>query len=79
MTAAMGQPPPDLGHELRTPLHAIRNAAELVLSGDAGAVSAEAAALVAEIAAAARRLEAVVEAVIGLHQGPDCPMAGTGP
>lgn len=72
-------PPSDLGHELRTPLHAIRNAAELVLSGDVGAVSAEAAALVTEIAAAARRLETVVEAVIGLHQGADCPVAGTGP
>lgn len=49
--------PFDLAHELRTPLHTILTAADLVLSGDAGPVSAQAAALVGEIAGAARRLE----------------------
>lgn len=49
----------DLAHELRTPLHTILTAADLVLSGDAGPVSIQAAGLVGEIARAARRLEAL--------------------
>jgi signal transduction histidine kinase len=61
---AEGRAPIDLAHELRTPLHTIRTAADLVLSGDAGPISGQAAGLVGEIARAARRLEVVTEMLL---------------
>lgn len=71
MTAASGgrkpgedRGPVDLAHELRTPLHAILTAADLVLSGDAGSISEAAAGLVGEIARAARRLEVLTEMLL---------------
>ncbi len=78
MTAEPGPAEPfDLAHELRTPLHTILTAADLVLSGDAGPISAQAAGLVGEIARAARRLEALSrDLVVGggrwpVRAGPD--------
>jgi signal transduction histidine kinase len=49
-----------LAHELRTPVHAIRASAELILGGDAGAIDDGALALVGDIADAAQRLDQLV-------------------
>ncbi|MFO1070425.1 MAG: hypothetical protein U1E14_18065 [Geminicoccaceae bacterium] len=56
----------DPGHELRTPLHAIRSAAELLLAGEGGALGAAALPLVAVIAEAARQLEAPLHLLAAL-------------
>lgn len=49
-----------LAHELRTPLHAIRASAELILAGDAGPIGDDVLTLVGGIASAAQRLELLV-------------------
>jgi hypothetical protein len=77
MTSAEGGGDPiDLAHELRTPLHTILTAADLVLSGDAGPVSSQAARLVGEIADAARRLETLSRQLIVDRGGRCSPAAG---
>jgi signal transduction histidine kinase len=66
--SAQQEPPPiesrrlaDPGDALRTPLHSIRSAADVILAGDAGAASADVLALVAAIAEAVDLLERQVE------------------
>lgn len=68
----------DLAHELRTPLHTILTAADLMLSGDAGQISAPAAGLVGEIARAARRLERLSERLLAADPGATGPATVAG-
>jgi signal transduction histidine kinase len=64
-----------LAHELRTPLHAIRASADLILAGDAGAIGDGALSLVGDIADAARRLDRLVSLVVSCA-APAAPTAG---
>lgn len=81
--APEGDARPVLGlvaHELRTPLHAVRGFAELLLSGAVGPLHAEALGCVQEIARAGRALQQVsdlLQELVGM--GPAAPATGAGP
>jgi hypothetical protein len=53
--------PDDPGDALRTPLQAIRTAADIILAGEAGPIGREALLLVATIVEASLGLEAAIE------------------